>query len=290
MNSARQLSRRGFLTAAAAAGLSAVAVATHAARTDEDWLLGAQSYTFRNFNTERALREMQDLGLRHAEFYEKHIPPKSSEAQIRAFLEMCREYGVKPVAFGVSSFTKNHDANRRLFDFGKALGVLCLTASPSADAFDSLDKLVEEYGIAIGIHPHGPMGAKLDRWYSAEAIMAAVKDHHPKIGACLDTGHLIRAAQLGKVLDVAEQVRIMGKRNFGFHLKDHDNSRKIDVVLGKGGLRVEELVKAMREVEFEGFISIEYEANPDHPAPDVADCIRVWTQAAKIGGSPKCHG
>ena len=36
--------------------------------------------------------------------------------------------------------------------------------------------------------------------------MAAVKDHNPLIGTCLDTGHLIRAAQLGKKLDPAEEV------------------------------------------------------------------------------------
>ena len=47
--------------------------------------------------------------------------------------------------------------------------------------------------------------------------MAAVKDHNPLIGSCLDTGHLIRAAQLGKKLDPAQQIRLMGKRNFGIH-------------------------------------------------------------------------
>ena len=47
------------------------------------------------------------------------------------------------------------------------------------DAFDSLDKLCEEYQIAIAIHPHGPSGGKnRHQWWSAEVIMKAVKDHH----------------------------------------------------------------------------------------------------------------
>ena len=51
------------------------------------------------------------------------------------------------------------------------------------DAFDSLDKLCDEYKIEIAIHPHGPTGGKnRDPWWSAEIIMKAVKDHNKLIG------------------------------------------------------------------------------------------------------------
>jgi sugar phosphate isomerase/epimerase len=101
------------------------------------------------------------------------------------------------------------------------------------------------------------------------------------IGACLDTGHLIRSAQLGKKLDPAEQVRVMGRRNFGMHLKDHDNKRDTDVVFGKGVLDVPAVIKALREVKFQGMISIEYEANADNPSPDVRACLDVFKDAVK---------
>lgn len=181
-----------------------------------------------------------------------------------------------PVGFGVSQFTKDHEKNRKLFDFGKAIGVKYLSASPSPDAFDSLDKLCEEYKIAIAIHPHGPAGKTgRDRWWSAEIIMQAVKDHHKLIGACLDTGHLLRMAQLGEKLDPAEQVKIMGDRNFGMHLKDHDNKRKVDVVFGDptGVLDVASVFKALRDVKFSGAVAIEYEANPSDPSPDMKKCV-----------------
>jgi len=140
---------------------------------------------------------------------------------------------VTPVGFGVSDFTKDQDKNKKLFDFGKAIGVKYLSANPTTDSFDSLDKLCDEYKIAIAIHPHGPAGGgKLHRWYSAEVILKAVKDHNPLIGTCLDTGHLIRAAQLGEKLDPVQQIKLMGPRNFGLHLKDHDNQRKTDVPYG----------------------------------------------------------
>ena len=280
MDSPHATTRRQFLAASAGVALSAAPLLGSNDPAPPSWKLGAQSYTFRNFEVERALREIKGLGLAYAEFYEKHIPPKSTAKQREVFLDLCKDYGVKPIAFGVSSFTKDHDRNRELFDFGKALDLRFLTASPTPDSFDSLDKLCAEYGIGIAIHPHGPVGeGRMDRWYSAEVIMAAVKDRHPLIGSCLDTGHLIRAAQLGKNLDVPEQVRIMGRRNFGLHLKDHDNQRKTDVILGQGALNVGELVKALREVSFQGFISLEYEAHADEPTADVAECLKVWKRA-----------
>ena len=58
----------------------------------------------------------------------------------------------------MQGFTKDHDANKKIFEFGKALGLKAFSADPDPDSFDSLDKLCEEYKIAIAIHPHGPQG------------------------------------------------------------------------------------------------------------------------------------
>jgi sugar phosphate isomerase/epimerase len=226
---------------------------------------------------------MQMLGIRNAELYRGHVPTTATEEQIRAARKLCEKYQVTPVAFGVESFTKDHDANRRLFQFGQRLGVRYLTADPSPDSFDSLDKLVAEFNIGIAIHPHGPQGKQLHRWHSAEVIMKAVRDRHRLIGTCLDTGHLIRCAQnpFNEKLDPAAQIRVMGNRNFGLHLKDHDNTRMTDVVFGRGVLNVPSVLRALREVKFQGYIAIEYEANPNNPTADVRACLDVFREAVR---------
>lgn len=275
------LTRRTFLGASAAAAAGLLAPRSLLAADEPKIGLGVQSYTFRNFDLDPALKRMKELGLKYAEFYSKHIPPDSSADKLKGILELCKEYGVTPVGFGVSQFSKDHDANKKLFDFGKAIGLKYLSADPTPDAFDSLDKLCEEYKIAIAIHPHGPSGKDKDgnpgrhRWWSAEVILKAVKDHHKLIGACLDTGHLLRMSQLGEKLDPAEQVKVMGDRNFGMHLKDHDNKRKTDVPFGDptGVLDVAAVFKALNEVKFTGAVSIEYEANPSDPSPDMKKCV-----------------
>jgi sugar phosphate isomerase/epimerase len=278
--------RRDFLHAGVAAlGLSFLPKILQAEEKDDafgGFKLGAQSYTFREFDLEPALKRMKDLDLHYVELFQKHAPINSSPAQIAAVLKLCKEYEITPLAWGVQHFSKNADVNRKSFEFGKALGVKMFSADPDPDSFDSLDKLCEEYKIAIAIHPHGPQpGLKLHRWYSAEIILKEVEDHHPLIGSCLDTGHLIRAAQLGKKLDPAEEIRIMGKRNFGIHLKDHDNERQEDVIFGKGVLDVPSVLKALREVKFTGSISIEYEAHPKDPVQDVQACVQVVRESVK---------
>jgi sugar phosphate isomerase/epimerase len=287
IQSGNDITRRHFLQAGAAtslglAGLPSLQSAQEKANPYDGFTMGAQSYCFRNFDREQALKRTRELGLHFIEFYQKHAPLESTPDQIQAILRLSGDYGIKPIAYGVQSFTNKHDANKKVFAFGKALGIKTFSADPDPDSFDSLDKLVDEYKISIAIHPHGPTGRnRLHRWYSAEVIMKAVKDHHPLIGSCLDTGHLIRAAQLGKKLDPAEEVRIMGPRNFGLHLKDHDNKKHEDVVYGQGALEVPAVLKALKDVHFKGYISIEYEAHPENPSPDMRACLDVLKTAIK---------
>lgn len=274
-----RISRREFV--AGTVGMAAaLAMESRGAESKDPWggwKVGAQSFTWREFSFEQALERMKKLDLRYLECFPGHVPLESSPGQLEAVAKLCKEYHVTPFASGVFPFGKDTEKNRVYFEFARKLGLKVLSADPAVDAFDSLDKLCEEYQVAIAIHPHGPIGNKLHHWYSAEIIMAAVKDHHPLIGSCLDTGHLIRSAQspFGKKLDPAEQIRVMGSRNFGLHLKDHDNATREDVIYGQGVLDVGSVLKALREVKFTGMISVEYEAKPEEPTADVEACLAV---------------
>ena len=133
------LDRRRFLQLGAAAALGLAAGSRLAFAADKDdpfggFTLGAQSYTFRHFDLEETLKRIKDLGLHYVEFYQKHVPLESTPEQLAAILKLCKEYEVTPLAWGVQSFTKDTDKNRKSFELGKALGLKMLSADPTRTA------------------------------------------------------------------------------------------------------------------------------------------------------------
>src|SRR5262245_55141628 len=102
------IDRRRFLQAGAAATLGLTGLPALFAEDAKDtfggFTLGVQSYSFRKFNTEQALKRTQDLGLHYVEFYQQHAPLNSSPEQIQALLKLCKSYDITPIAYGVQSF------------------------------------------------------------------------------------------------------------------------------------------------------------------------------------------
>src|SRR4051812_15986354 len=92
------LTRRGFLQAGTVASLTGLAAFARAEDKKDPFggfTVGMQSYTFRNFDTEQALKRTHDLGLHFVEFYNKHAVPGSSPEQLQALLRLCKQYDIK---------------------------------------------------------------------------------------------------------------------------------------------------------------------------------------------------
>lgn len=280
------LSRRRFLslsaTSAAGATLIGLSARSPAAEGDKEdpskdfggLPIGIQSYSLRNFSTAEAIRHIQGLGLHFVEFFGTHFSPGSSQEEIDRMKATLREAGIVANAHGVHDFSKDHDQNRKLFEFARAAGIRNLTANPQPDAFDSLDKLVAEYDIRIAIHNHGP-GALYDK---LESVTKAVEGRHPLVGACVDTGHVLRSAE-----DPVQWIATLDKRVFALHIKDvaEQKDRTHNVVIGKGHLDVVGVFQALRKVGFpaDGALSMEYEDNPENPIDDIKQCLVVAREA-----------
>ena len=279
------LSRRRFvaLSAAAAAGATwfdapRILQAANLADPKDPFggfPVGVQSYSLRHFNTEETIRHLQGMGVHYAEFYGKHLDPKADDAKIAEVQGLLKAAGIKLAGHGVHGFSKNHEANKRLFDFAKKIGVKVITANPEPDSFDSLEKLVAEYDIRIAIHNHGP-GALFDK---LESVTKAVMGRDKRIGACVDCGHYLRSGE-----DPVKCVLTLGERVYGVHIKDEKETgtpKSANVVIGKGHLDVVGLFKALRQIKFpaDGSLALEYEANEANPIDDMKACLEVAKEA-----------
>ena len=210
-------SRREFLQwTAAATGVAAMSPIIGLAADPDPYggfKMCIQSYSLRGFDGKTAMQHSQKMGLKYWESFRNHIPMDTAPEKIEAAKAMLKEHGITLLAFGVEGFNDNEGAARKAFDFAKAMGVMSISADPQKNkaTFDLLDKLVAEYDIAIAIHNHGPK-ASYDK---VTDVQTWVKDRHPKIGACVDTGHYLRSDE-----DPVEVIEKLGKRVFGVHLKD----------------------------------------------------------------------
>jgi inosose dehydratase len=238
--------------------------------------MGLQSYSLRGLKTDghadldKALAATKGLGLHYWESYTAHVPmndPKALEAARRALSEA----GVALAGYGVVHMGTDADANRRMFEFAKSLGLEYMSADIEPGAFDAVDKLVEEFGVAVGIHNHGPG----HRYAKIETISDAIKDHHQKIGCCIDTGHFLRSR-----IDPVDAAEAFAGRTYGVHLKDVKDAKTF-TVLGKGDLRTVDLLKVLAKNKYKYCLAIEYEESEDDPVADIKACL---AEAAKAIG------
>jgi inosose dehydratase len=267
----RGLTRREVL----AAGLATLATAGRL-RADETpekgpfgpFRMGLQSYSLRHFKLEEALAKTEDLGVHYWESFNAHIPADASKAD--HYRKMAGDHGIKVIGYGVVPFSKDGDAARKLFDFGKALGITYFSADPTPESFDVLDKLVEEYGISVGIHNHGPG----HRYAKIDTIAEAIKGHHDRIGCCIDTGHFLRSRE-----DPVRAVEVFDRRIFGVHLKDVKDASTF-TILGRGDLRTTDLLKALARRKYNDCLALEYEENEAMPIDDIRACLDAEKKAA----------
>jgi inosose dehydratase len=271
-----RLSRRSLLLGMGAAAATYAWPRRARAAASPGFVLGIQSYSLRESPVDKALDEIQELGLHTVELFEKHLSVGSSQEQIDQMKEKLAKHEIRLLAHGVNGFGKDEAANRRVFEFAKKAGIRNISADPSPDAFDSLDKLVQEYDIRIAIHNHGP-GA---RYNKVDDVLKAIQGRHKLIGACADLGHYIRSGE-----DPVKAIRMLEGRLYGVHLKDFDQPKgdAKGVILGKGQLDVLEVFKALKKVEFpaDGALSIEYEEHPENPMSDLRECVAVAREAEK---------
>jgi sugar phosphate isomerase/epimerase len=240
-----------------------------------DFKMGLQSYSLRGIgpdgkpDLDAALAATHELGLHYWEAYPAHLPQVDSPAAIAAYKRKLEGAGVKVLGYGVIRFTKDRDAGRKTLEFARQMGFEYCSMDPTPDSFDTLDQLVEEFGINLGIHNHGPG----HRWEKIDVIAAAIKDHSPRIGCCVDTGHFLRSRE-----DPVRAVEVFGKRVYGVHLKDVKDARTF-TLLGDGDLRIVDLLKALDRLDYLSGLNLEYEENPKDPLDDIRACLKETREA-----------
>ena len=272
--------RREFLVGGAAAlPLVTVAGPAFAAKRDRKddtpyggFRMGSQSYSFRYFKDPAvAIAKLKELGLSDMEFCSVHFKPDAADPGFAAIKTLIETSGIRAPVFGVEGFGKDDAANRKKFEFAKALGVEIFSADveKDAEAFKSVNALCTEFNVKIAIHNHGP-GARYDK---VSDTLNAVNGSGPLVGACVDTGHVIRSGEKPH-----EVIAALGPRVHSLHLKDWTYGGA-EQTAGEGDMDLVAVAKALKAIKFTGPIMLEYENHEDDPVPHMKKGLEKWQKA-----------
>ena len=265
-----RLPRRAFLKSsalmAACGAASFVVPERMAANTGSfPFRLGLASYTLRNFPRAEMIRMMKSLRISdlNAKDVKDHLPadPKEEANALQDYAAA----GIKLHAAGTISLESNDAAVlRSKFEYCRRAGVGVMVAGdPTPQNLPAIEALVKEFDLRVAIHNHGPED-KL--WHAPSDILHAVRNMDQRIGCCIDVGHTERAGE-----DPVKAIHAAGPRLFNLHMKDLTSfdSKESQVPVGQGKMPVKEIFKALQQLNYSGFVDLEYEVHPDNPLPGV---------------------
>ena len=271
----KDISRRTFIqssTLALACGASgiapvAAAEAIPASGKPSPIKLGLASYTFRNFTRAQLVGFMKQLNVYdlNCKDVKDHLP-MDPPAEAQALADYAAA-GIKLHAAGAIYFPKNDEADTRSkFEYCKRAGIGVIVAGdPTPESLKWIERFVKEYDIRIAIHNHGPE----DKFFpSPFDVLKVVKDMDPRIGLCIDVGHAARANA-----NLVEAIHATGPRLYDMHVKDLTSfsSKESQVAVGEGILPFREMFQALIEINYQGFVDLEYEIHADDPMPGVIE-------------------
>lgn len=255
--------------------------------------IGPQAYSFKEYTFYEAIDKAKEVGCAVIEAYSgqklsptnetvfSHLASPDIWAKAKMKLEAT---GVRLVNYGVVRF-KNEKEARKIFDFAKIMDIPAISIEPadtSPETFDLIEKLVKEYDIKVGIHNHPKRENRPEyKWWDPNFILERVKGRDSRIGLACDTGHWIRSG-----LDPLEEIKKVAAagRIISLHLKDLNVAARDahDVPYGTGVSNVGAILDVLKDVGFDGNISIEYEYNWTTSVPEIAQCVDFVREHGKV--------
>ena len=259
-----QLTSLGLATAAIQVPLAGMAAS--AAQKKTPLPLGIAGYTFAKIEMAAAITMMKRLNVSSLSLKDVYLPLSSSEEKIRSVVSQFQQNGINMYAVGVI-YMKSKEAVDQAFDYAKKVGVNMIVGVPTYDLLDYAETKVKLMNIRLAIHNHGPE----DELYPGpQQVYDRIKNRDPRVGLCLDIGHATRAG-----VNPARAVKAYKDRLFDLHLKDvTGNTRDAKAIeIGRGVIDFEEFMKALRQVNYKGVCSFEFEKDMQDPLPGLAESM-----------------
>ena len=269
---------------------------TPAIRAQEQlgWRLGIEAYTFHKYTLFEAIDKTAQLGLPYmgglsfqkvSADIPKDFDPQLTDDELRQIRLKLDAAGVRLLTYYIHSIPGDPEGCRRVFEFGRKIGIETFMSEPAPEALDTIEKFCDEYRINVALHNHDQKASP--QYWNPQGILQACQGRSPRIGACGDMGYWMRAG-----IDPIEAARLLKDRLLTVQMHDlHERTPDgHDVPWGTGSGQTEEFLKELRRLGVHPtMFGLEYSYNWLESLPEIARCIEFFngvSQALAQRGEP----
>jgi len=282
------LTRREFAAVAAGAPLALAAAKLNS--TVHGVLIGCQSYSFRDRPLDEAIKAIAEVGLSECELYMGHVEPKQARGpegreQLRRWrttvsLDEFKAIRKKFDAAGIDLYAYNYsfrddmdDAElERGFEFAKALGAKCITASSTLSTAKRLAPIADRHKIPVGMHGHS--NVKDPNEFAKPESFAQAMALSPYFRVNLDVGHFFAAGY-----DPVKYLEEHHDQIVTLHLKDRKKDQGANQPFGQGDTPLKEVLQLLKAKKYRIPANIEYEYKGEDSLAEVKKCYAYCREA-----------
>jgi len=249
------------------------------------WRLGIEAYTFHKHTLFEAIDKTAELGLpfigglsfqKVSKDIDKNLEPSLTDAELKAIRLKLDAAGVRMLTYYYHDIPGDEAGCRRIFEFGRKLGIETFMSEPRPEALDTIEKFCDEYDINVALHNHGPDQSPV--YWRPEGVLKVCQGRSKRIGACGDVGYWMRAG-----IDPIAAVRMLGDRLITVQMHDlHDKGPEgYDVPWGTGVGRTGELIAEIQRLGIRPtMFGLEYSRDWFESMPKIAECIAFFNKVS----------
>jgi sugar phosphate isomerase/epimerase/type 1 glutamine amidotransferase len=268
---------------------------TDAARAGEKlgWKLGVEASTFSESTFFEAINKTARLGLPYigglgVQPVSKDIPrnfdAELSDAELQAIRLKLEDSGLRLLTYYIQDIPGNESGCRKIFEFGRKMGIETFIAEPKPEALDMVEKLANQYGINVALRNRDPKTSP--NYWNPEGILKVCRGRSAHLGACANLGNWMRSG-----VDPVHAVRRLKERLITVQMHDLDtrSAEGQDVPWGTGAGRSREFLQALKTLKLRPtMIGIEFSGDRLESMPKVTQCIEFYNaNTLNLAGTQK---
>jgi sugar phosphate isomerase/epimerase len=220
-------------------------------RGSDDFQIAVAGFSYRSFDIDQTLRYLKSMDVRYFSVKDWWLPLDATKEQMDAFKAKCAEQGIEGYILG-PIYMKTEAEVDRAFAYAARYG---------SNVF------IGETGIRVAIHTHGPDGAPFP---NIQKVVELVKDPSLGVGCCMDLGHSIRMGD-----DIVHDIIAYKEWIYDIHIKDETAASPAGQTweMGRGVIDFAPVIRALRYINYQGKVALEFEKNGKDPHAGIAESI-----------------